>query len=61
MSRKAAKVTQADIARSIRAVQQCGAGIIQIDPDGTIVIAPQPSVPVNNPNKEVETKRKIVL
>jgi hypothetical protein len=61
MSRKAAKVTQADIARAIRAAQQCGAGVIRIDPDGAIHIEPQPSPAVEKPNKPVEEEERIVL
>lgn len=38
MSRTAAKVTQADINRSIRAAKQAGATGVEIRPDGTIVI-----------------------
>lgn len=39
MSRTAAKVTQADIARSIRAAKQAGAGTVELLPDGTIRIS----------------------
>lgn len=43
MSRRAARFTQADIARAIRAVQQTGAGMaVEISPDGTIRIVPIP-------------------
>lgn len=35
MSRTPAKVTQADVARAIRAAQSCGAGKVRIMPDGT--------------------------
>jgi hypothetical protein len=38
MSRTPAKVTQADVARAIRAAQQCGAVRVRIEPDGTIRI-----------------------
>ena len=38
MTRTAARVTQADVARAIRAAQQTGAGQVRILPDGTIVI-----------------------
>lgn len=41
MSRTAAKVTQADVARALRAVEQTGASaVIEIAPDGTIRIVP---------------------
>jgi hypothetical protein len=42
MSRRPANVTQADVARAIRAARQCGAGQIRIQPDGTILIDLQP-------------------
>ena len=38
MSRTAAKFTQADIARAIRAAKQAGAGSVRLVPDGTIDI-----------------------
>lgn len=38
MSRRPAKVTQADVARAIRAAKQAGALAITIRPDGSIVI-----------------------
>lgn len=47
MSRRAAIITQADVARTIRAAKQAGAAIVEVRPDGTIVIkidAP-PTVP----------------
>jgi hypothetical protein len=39
MSRTAARVTQADIARSLRAAKQAGAGSVELLPDGTIRIS----------------------
>jgi hypothetical protein len=38
MSRTPARVTQADVARSIRAAKQAGAGGVEIRPDGSIFI-----------------------
>lgn len=38
MSRTPARFTQADVARSIRAAKQAGAGRVELRPDGTIVI-----------------------
>lgn len=41
MSRRPARVTQADVARAIRAVEQCRyPGIVEIMRDGTIRIVP---------------------
>ena len=38
MSRTAARFTQADVARTIRAAKQAGAGAVELLPDGTIRI-----------------------
>jgi hypothetical protein len=38
MSRTAAKFTQADIARAIRAAKQAGGGHVELKADGTIVV-----------------------
>lgn len=46
MPRRPAKVTQADIARSVRAAKQAGAGTVEVRPDGTIVISIATSLPV---------------
>jgi hypothetical protein len=43
MSRTPARVTQADIARAIRAAQQTGAGPVEIKPDGTISVNLSPA------------------
>lgn len=47
MSRTPAKITQADVARAIRAAKQAGAGAVRILPDGTIEIATQAANPVD--------------
>ena len=59
MPRRPALLTQADVARAIRAAKQTGAGAVEIRPDGTIVIAVGSS-----PKKEdggVDHEREIVL
>jgi hypothetical protein len=38
MSRTRARFTQADVARTIRAAKQAGAGAVELLPDGTIRI-----------------------
>jgi hypothetical protein len=38
MSRRAATITQADVARAIRAAKQAGAKSVEVRPDGTIVV-----------------------
>jgi hypothetical protein len=45
MSRRKVRFTQADVARCIRAAQQCGASQVLILPDGTIEIKLQPDEP----------------
>jgi hypothetical protein len=39
MSRTAARFTQADVARSLRAAKQAGAQAVELLPDGTIRIS----------------------
>lgn len=48
MPRMPAKVTQADVARAIRAAKQAGAGAVEIRRDGTIVVR------INAPPIEVD-------
>jgi len=59
MSRTGAKFTQADVARSIRAAKQAGAGSVELRPDGTILI----SLEANGEKKAilVETDQEAVL
>jgi hypothetical protein len=38
VSRTPAKVTQADVARCIRAARSAGAGLVEVRPDGTIFV-----------------------
>jgi len=45
VSRRPAIVTQADIARAIRAAKQTRAGAVQVHPDGTITILLSPPPP----------------
>ena len=61
MSRTAAKVTQADVARAIRAAKQTGAGYVEILPDGSIRISLSPSSKERNAQPHVERKPIIVL
>ena len=56
MPRRPAKVTQADIARAIRAAKDAGASAVTIDGDGVIRIAltagAAPIKPVNDVDRE---------
>ena len=61
MSRTPARITQADVARVIRAAQQCGAGLVRIMRDGTITIDVQQGTAQAKDEKEIEPEREIVL
>jgi len=56
MPRRPAKVTQADVARAIRAAKAAGAGAVTIDSDGVIWIAltanSAPQKPTNGRDQE---------
>ena len=61
MPRTAARVTQADIARAIRAAKQAGAEMaVEIAPDGTIRLVPVPGdvKPPSDPRLPPLAKRK---
>jgi hypothetical protein len=47
MSRTPARITQADVARVLRAARQAGADMVEIKPDGTICVrlSPQSKAP----------------
>lgn len=49
MPRRPAKVTQADIARAIRAAKEAGASAVSVDADGVIRIALTASVAPTKP------------
>ena len=61
MSRTAARFTQADVARSIRAAKQAGAGCIRLLPDGTIMIDLQAVHAGDNSNNQVEDGEEVDL
>jgi hypothetical protein len=64
MSRRAARVTQADIARALRAVEQTGArASVEVTPDGTIRIVPiEALAPLPGPpTAPVEPEHEIIL
>ena len=58
MSRTPARFTQADVARTIRAAKQAGAGAVELLPDGTIKICLDGS---EKPAQPVEPDREVVL
>jgi hypothetical protein len=59
MSRTPARFTQADVARTIRAAKQAGAGVVELLPDGTIRISLLDGSQM--PAPPVEPDREIVL
>jgi hypothetical protein len=61
MSRTPARVTQADVARVIRAAKQAGAGSVRIMPDGTIKIDIQPEKLREPQENEIAPRRRLVL
>jgi hypothetical protein len=61
MTRRPAIVTQADVARAIRAAQQTGAGQVRIQPDGTILIDLQPESLGEKPKRPVARGERPVL
>jgi hypothetical protein len=61
MSRTPARFTQADVARSIRAAKQAGAGAVELRPDGTIRINLSPMTEGEKSHFSVETDSDVVL
>lgn len=67
MSRTAATVTQADVARCLRAAKQVGAGAVEVRPDGHIIILMQPPSGQDTSGKggaskiSLDDEREIVL
>lgn len=61
MRRTPARVTQADLARAIRAAQQCGAGKVRVASDGTITIDPQPEKSRRAEEKDIAPEKEIIL
>jgi hypothetical protein len=60
MSRRPAIITQADVARAVRAAIQAGADHVEVRPDGTILVKLSPGAPLIQPNA-IEPEREIVL
>jgi hypothetical protein len=63
MTSRPARVSQADIARALRAAKQIGARVVRIEPDGTIWIDPT-SGPGENPQvvkERLAAEREAVL
>ena len=60
MPRRAAAITQADVARTIRAAKQAGAAGVEVRPGGTVVVVFDPQLLDLKP-RHVEPEREIVL
>ena len=61
MSRTPAKITQADVARAIRATKQAGGGTVEVKPDGTIQIVIGPNIAVEDSDAALAKKTPVVL
>ena len=60
MLRRPARITQADVARAVRAAKQAGADHVEVRPDGAILIKLSPDNPSHRP-AALEPEREIVL
>lgn len=61
MSRRPALVTQADVARAIRAAKQAGAGAVEVLKDGTIRISLLPLSTDETRSVPVAPKHEVIL
>ncbi len=61
MSRRPSLITQATVAKAIRAAKAAGAGTVEILSDGTIRIGLSPLSTGDTPSVPVAPKREVVL
>lgn len=61
MPRRAAAITQADVARAIRAAKQAGAGSVEVLPGGKIIVKIEPEKSTEPPSTPLEDGKVIVL
>lgn len=61
MSRRGARITQADVARAIRAAKQAGAHTVRLLPDGTIQIDVQPVNDAQAQENSVAVEDEVIL
>ena len=65
MPRRAATITQADVARTIRAAKQAGAEYVEVRPDGTIFVglkdAPVTIAPTSSDDNPQPAQQEIIL
>jgi hypothetical protein len=61
MSRTPARVTQADVARTIRAAKQAGAEGVEVRPDGTIYVRLAQKSAADNEKTPVDESGEVIL
>ena len=61
MSRRPAIITQADVARALRAAKQAGAEAVEIRTDGVIVVRLSPAISSSPPESAVDDAKVIPL
>jgi hypothetical protein len=61
MPRTPAKITQADVARAIRAAKQAGAVVVEVKPDGTVLVHLSPTASTLSTEPPMATAEEIVL
>lgn len=61
MSRTPARITQADVARAIRAAKQAGAGCVDVMPDGTIRISLSPASTPTHRQERLAPDNEVIL
>jgi hypothetical protein len=61
MPRRPAVITQADVARAIRAAKQAGAEAVELRPDGTIIVVLKNTQTVPDENPPEPPKREIIM
>lgn len=61
MSRRSAKITQADVARALRAAKQTGAAGVEVRPDGTIYVRLTEDQTSTDADNRVDPGGEIVL
>jgi hypothetical protein len=60
MSRRPARITQAEVARAVRAAMQAGADHVEVRPDGTILVKFSPDN-ASDRREPLEPEREVVL
>lgn len=61
MTRTPAKLTQADVARTIRAARQAGATAVEVRPDGSIWVVLRPDGLAKNAENDLDQGHQVEL